>query len=287
MRWRCGAPRIGFEFDRRLRKPDPRYLFAGGEIHDGEAIRIRELHKDAFGRAIRAGFDGHRAHAQIERQLPDRNFALEVDDRQKLGRNRAGDEVLAVRRHVDVVQPPVHRDALCSGQRACVDDVHGPCPARDADQDAIAGLGDGDVIGMIAQRHFLDERAARAVEDVERAVGLVADIDPRAVGRGRDPVRRLDALDFLHDVVGRRIDDVNAVAGAVGDIDESRTAPRRQRDECHHQPQIPHDATTAVHGNLPALHRARLCPTLRVHQGKPPTMGLGLAPHAIGPSWRR
>jgi hypothetical protein len=103
---------------------------------------------------------------------------------------------------------------------------------------------------VIAQRHFLDQRAARAVEHVERGISLVADIDPRAVGRGRDAVGGLDALDLLDNLVGRGIDDVDAVAGAVGHIDESRAAPRRQRGQRQHQPQMSHHPTTIVHGNL-------------------------------------
>src|SRR5262249_3013996 len=106
--------------------------------------------------------------------------------------------------------------------------------------------------GVIAQRHFLDQRTTRAVEDVERAVGLVADIDPRPIRRGHDSVRGLDPFDLLDDLVGRGINDVNAVAGAVSHIDESRTAPRRQRDECQDHPQMPQDPTMANHGNLPA-----------------------------------
>src|SRR5262249_8702298 len=156
---------------------------------------------DALGRAVRAGLDRHRAHPEIEWQLPYGNLALEIDDGQKLARDRAGDQVLAVGRHVDVMQPAIHQDALGPRQRLGVDDVDGAGPARDADQDAIAVLGDRDIVGVVAQRHFLDQGPALAVEHVERAVGLVADIDPRAVGRGRDPMGRLDALDLLYHLV--------------------------------------------------------------------------------------
>src|SRR5262249_37233017 len=97
---------------------------------------------------------------------------------------------------------------------------------------------------------FLEQGAALAVEHVERAVGLVADIDPRTVGRGRDSMGRLDAFDLLHHLVGRGIDDVDAVAGAVGDVDESLPAPSRERCERQREPQMPQDASIAGHGNV-------------------------------------
>jgi hypothetical protein len=68
----------------RRRQLDPRHLLARGEIHHREAVGVGELHEDALGRAVGAGLDRHRAHAEIERQLPDRDLALEIDDGHEL-----------------------------------------------------------------------------------------------------------------------------------------------------------------------------------------------------------
>src|SRR5207245_4566148 len=112
------------------------------------------------------------------------------------------------------------RDATVTGVQTCALPIFEPALVfRDADDDPVAVPGDRDVVGVAAQAHFLDDFAGLAIHDVQRAVGLVADVYARAVGSEVDPVGRLDALDHLHDLVGRRIDDVNAVAGAVGRID--------------------------------------------------------------------
>jgi hypothetical protein len=111
--------------------------------------------KMRFGRAVGTGLDRHRAHAEIERQLPHRDFALEIDDGHELARNRAGNQMLAVRRHVDVVQPALDQDALGARQALGIDDVHRAGPARDTDQDTITVLGHRDIVGMLLSGTFL------------------------------------------------------------------------------------------------------------------------------------
>jgi hypothetical protein len=55
---------------------------------------------------------------------------------------------------------------------------------------------------------LLITRSVRPSDDVERAVGFVADIQPAAVGRRGGAVPDLDAGDLPHDLVGGGIDDV-------------------------------------------------------------------------------
>src|SRR5262249_29738138 len=123
--------------------------------------------------------------------------------------DRAGDNVLAVWRYVDIVQRPVDGDALVEREAYGVDDVERAGTARNADNDLAAVLADRNIVGMIAERNFLDQLAGLAIEDVERRVGLVADIDPGTVGREGYPMRRLNPLDLLHHLVGGGVDDVN------------------------------------------------------------------------------
>ena len=77
---------------------------------------------------------------------------------------------------------------------------------------------------MAAERDLLQDHLQRLrVDDVERAFGLVADVDPAAVGRGAGAVADLDALNHADDLVGGGIDEVHVVAGAVG-LDDPRMA---------------------------------------------------------------
>ena len=144
--------------------------FAGGEIHHREAVEVGQLHENPLGRAVRIGLDGHRADALAEVDLPGHRLGREIDDGDHAGADRAGDDVFAVGRDIDVVQAAVDRDGLVQRQRRRVDDVERAFAAGDADDDA-AVLGDGDVVGAVAQRHLLDELAGLAVEHVERAFG--------------------------------------------------------------------------------------------------------------------
>jgi hypothetical protein len=101
--------------------------------------------------------------------------------------------------------------------------------ARDADRDT-AVLGNRDVVWPVAELHLLDELAVLAVEHVERAVVLVAYINPRAVRREPDAMHRLRTLEHLHHLVGRGIDHVDAVASAVGDVDADQLSAGRAWD---------------------------------------------------------
>ena len=165
-----------------LRQLDAGGLLALGEIDHREAVEVGELRENALGRAVRVGLDRHRPDAAAQLELPGDLLGGEIDHGEQAFADRAGDDILAVGRDIDVVQAAVDRDGLLQRQRRRVDDVERAVAAGDADDDA-AVLGDGDVVRPVAQRHLLDELAALAVEHVERRLRLVADIDPRAVRR--------------------------------------------------------------------------------------------------------
>ena len=57
------------------------------------------------------------------------------------------------------------------------------------------------------------------VDDVERAVGFVADVDAAAVGRHRCAVADFDPVDDPDDLVGRRIDAADRLGDFRGEID--------------------------------------------------------------------
>ena len=91
--------------------------------------------------------------------------------------NRAGDDELAVRRDVDVVDAAFGADALHARQRRRVDDVDRAGAGDDRDVDALAVLADRDVVRVIGQRDVLGHRQRLRVGDVERRLGLVGDVE--------------------------------------------------------------------------------------------------------------
>src|SRR5262249_4513231 len=101
----------------------------------------------------------------------------------------------------------------------------------DADEDASAILGNGNVIGSTAEGYFLQHLAALGVDDVEHRFRLVADIDAGSVRSKGDTMRELYAANDLHDLVCGGVDHVDGVAGTVGHIDSHLRAELRLRHD--------------------------------------------------------
>ena len=91
---------------------------------------------------------------------------------------------------------------------------------RDRHHHALAVGRHRDVVGPPAQRNLFADLAGFLIDDIERGVCFIADVNRLAVGREGDAMRRFDALDHLHDLVGRRIDHVHVIAGTVGHINQ-------------------------------------------------------------------
>ena len=94
---------------------------------------------------------------------------------------------------------------------------------------------------MSAELHFPDDLQRLAVDDVERAVGFVADVDAAAVGRDRGAVIHFDAVDHANHFIGGRIDEVHVVAGAVGLDDHHALAGGLQRQRGQHDGDCNHE----------------------------------------------
>src|SRR5439155_25562784 len=141
---------------------------------------------------------------------------LRFDHVDGLAVNRAGDLVVAVRRHVGVVNRAPAWNGFHLLQRRGVDDIDATGLLNNPDIHPPAVATDGHVVGMPAQGNPLDDLVRPDVDDVEGALGFVADVDAAAFGRVAGAVADFDSVDHGDDLVRRGIDDVDVVAGAVG-----------------------------------------------------------------------
>ena len=199
-----------------VREDDAARFLVGREIHDGEAVEVRQLHEHPRGRSVRILLERDRTNAPLELHRPRHPFRRLVDDRQRASGNRTGDDELAVRRHVHVVDAAFGADALHARQRAGVDDVDRAGAGDDGGVDALAVLADPDVVRMVRQRNVLGDFQRLQVRHVERRLRLVGDVEARAVRRCRGAVVDLDVLDLADHLVRRRINQHHAVARRVG-----------------------------------------------------------------------
>jgi hypothetical protein len=100
---------------------------------------------------------------------------------------------------------------------------------RDRDIDPSPIGSDIDKVGIPAQSNSLGHLERLPVDDGERFVRLLADVDSAAVGSDRHAVGRFDPLDLSHYFVCAGIDDVNVVSGRVRlDDPELRLLRRRE-----------------------------------------------------------
>src|SRR5206468_58156 len=101
------------------------------------------------------------------------------------------------------------------GHRSGVDDIDGARRLGDTDEHPPPVLANRDVVRVAAQRNLLDHLEARGIDDVQRAVGLVAEIYPSAIRRSRNTVADFYAADLTDDPIRRGVDQVHVVAGRV------------------------------------------------------------------------
>ena len=155
---------------------------------------------------------------------------LRVDHVDRLSPNRAGDDVLAVRGDVGVVDGALRRDRLdplksdaCRSRRrrraSWMIPTYTRWPSRPTAM----------LLGWPLSGILLDDLQRLRVDDVERALRFVADVDAAAVGRDAGAVVHLDPLDHADHLVGGGIDDVDVVPGAVGLDDPDLAAARSAR----------------------------------------------------------
>src|SRR6267142_3907948 len=108
------------------------------------------------------------------------------------------------------------RQRLDALKRRGVDDVHAARRLDDPHVHALPAATDRKIVGMAAQRNLLDHLECLAVDDVERAERLVADVDAAAIWCDCRTMVDLDPVNLSDDFVRLGIDDVNVVACAVG-----------------------------------------------------------------------
>src|SRR5262245_37636235 len=95
---------------------------------------------------------------------------------------------------------PLRRHRLDVRHRGGIDDIHSAWCLGDSDVDALAVLANGHVIGMPTELDLLDDFKRLSVNDVERALCFVTDIQAAAVRGQACPMWHLDPLDLSNDL---------------------------------------------------------------------------------------
>src|SRR5580692_4925949 len=63
----------------QVRQPDPFHLLSRDEIHDRDAVKLRELYKDPLGRPVGVRLDGHRPYTRLEPHCPRRLIGSQIE----------------------------------------------------------------------------------------------------------------------------------------------------------------------------------------------------------------
>ena len=199
------------------------------EIDNSKSVETAHLHEDPLRRSVGIGRECHRPDAQVHLQRPCGRLGTGVDHVDRSPCNRSGHHVLAVRSDVGIVDGTPRRDRLDHLHRRGVHDIDAArLGVPDGDVHAPAVATHGHVVRMGAQLDLVSDLQRPGVDDIERAVGLVGDVDAAAVRRGAGAVVHLDPLDHADDGVGGRVDQVDVVSGAVG-LDDPDLVLRRER----------------------------------------------------------
>src|SRR5713101_5005625 len=170
-------------------------------------------------RAVEIALESHGAHTAVQFKLPEDVLGLEIHDGDGLRLDGAADGELSVGGDVDVVHAGVHGNGFCERERAGIDEVERAGKRANADDDAAAVFGDGDVVGPPGKGNFAQNFARLRVDHIEDAFRFIADVNARAVGRKVNAVGQFDAANDLDDFISCGVDDVDGVRGAVGDVD--------------------------------------------------------------------
>ncbi len=210
----------------KFRKRDPGDFPVGREIDNREPVQVGKLDVHAFCRTVRVRVEGDGTNAQIEVDDPDRLFGLRIDNRDVFPGDRPRNDKAAVRGDVGVVHRTVYRDAFDSLQRRGIDDIDSArrFPNRNIDVPSI--MSDRDVVRMAAESDSCRDPQRLAVDNVQCAVGFIADVDAASVGSGCGAMAHFNSRDFSDDFIRDGVDDVHAVTRGVG-LDDSYLAGRR------------------------------------------------------------
>src|SRR5262245_29869916 len=187
----------------------------GCKIHDCKAIEVGQLHENALRGTIGIALKSHRTHTEVENHIPHDLFRLRVNYRQALSNDGTGNYITSIGCDVRVVPCALYRNALHFLERRCIDHIDRTLLFANRNVDPFAIGADRDVVRMAAQLDLAGNLQCSSIYNVERTVGLVADVDVASVRCSRSTVIHFDARDLTDDFVGRRIDDIDIVTGRV------------------------------------------------------------------------
>src|SRR5262252_8743462 len=108
----ASAPPAGAEPCRLVRGLNSGHLRALGEIHHREAVQSAKVYEDPAARAVRVILDCYRIYSGVVLNLPSGFHLFEIKDDHKTSPRRAGSDILAIRRHGEIVQSSSYWDAL-------------------------------------------------------------------------------------------------------------------------------------------------------------------------------
>src|SRR5262245_43053834 len=140
------APPAAAEPCRLVGGLDSGYLRSLGKIHHREAVQRAKVYEDPVTRAVGVILDGDRIYSGVVLNLPSGFHLFEIKDDYETSPRRTGSDILAIRRHGEIVQSSSYRDALYLLQGSGVDDIESPRILRlcarvsDTDQDQLSIL---------------------------------------------------------------------------------------------------------------------------------------------------
>ena len=161
------------------------------------------------------------------------------------------------------------RDGLDVRHRRGVNHVYSTRRLGDSDIHAPPVTSDSHVVRVAAQRDFLDDLQGLRVDDVERTLRFVTDVDAAAVRGGPSSMVDLDPRDHPNHLVRSGIDDVDVVPCAVGlndpDLVLRGQGDRAENDRGQHRERRRSACVIVIAFNsLPLLFR---CSGLSKHPG--------------------
>ena len=140
-------------------------------------MKLREFYENPLGRAIGVRLDGHRPYTRLEAHSPGGLISGQIEHRDHVVGDGAGDSVFAVWGYVDVVELPPDWNAFDKLASRGVDHVEPAFPAPDGPQHAPTVLCHRDIVGTPAEPHLVSDLAAGAIHDIQRVLGFIADVD--------------------------------------------------------------------------------------------------------------
>src|SRR5439155_324016 len=108
---------------RLVRRLDSGHLRALGKIHHREGVQSAKVYEDPATRAVGVILNCYRIYSSIVLNLPGGFHLLEIKDDYKTSPRRTGSDILAIRRHGEIVQSSSYRDALYLLEGGGVDDI--------------------------------------------------------------------------------------------------------------------------------------------------------------------